>query len=459
MRKLEQIAQSVSDIIPEEDKQKFLDAFEIPSPVSIRIHPKKLQEHPDLPPVPWNDYGYYLPKRPVFTLDPLLHAGAYYVQEAGSMFISYIVKQLPLPDTKNILDLCAAPGGKSSLLSTFVGYHDLLVSNEISRSRLNALKENLVKWGEPNIFISNNDHSAFEKTPAFFDLILVDAPCSGEGMIRKDPDVLDEWSADNVAMCATRQKDILASAWEALKPGGFLIYSTCTFNTEENENNLQWMFDEYGAENFPVMVMPHWNIIHTKTALIDGYRFFPHKISSEGFFVSVMHKPGTADVQTGLKIKYPAKNFAAERIANKMSEWLIAGDYVFIQEKEEIFAIPKQLFERYEYLKERIELQYYGAKVLEIKGEDLIPAPELAMSLLLNKSHFPVVETEKKQALKYLRRDQIKFKAPLGWNLITYKGLGLGWIKQLENRSNNYFPKEWRILMQLPEESDSVLSE
>jgi tRNA and rRNA cytosine-C5-methylases len=260
------------------ETEPFLAALSEDGPVSIRVNPEKAQRHPvsftkPVQPVPWSGWGYYLSERPAFTFDPLFHSGYYYVQEASSMFVEYIVRRL-VTQPVACLDLCAAPGGKSLGLLSALPEGSLPVSNEMVRQRANVLSETLTKFGNPNSIVTNNAPKDFEVFPHFFDLILVDAPCSGEGMFRKDGVALQEWSAQNVQMCAARQKDILRDVWPALKPGGLLIYSTCTYNTEENEENALWTVRELGADFIEVEMNPEWGISPSFDNEAVCYRFF-----------------------------------------------------------------------------------------------------------------------------------------------------------------------------------------
>ena len=268
-----------------EEVQQLCQALESEPVTSIRLNDKLdyLTFDADTEEVPWHEDGYYLSRRPQFTLDPLLHAGCYYVQEASSMFVGEVLQQYLKPDSI-VLDLCAAPGGKSTLISQFLGNEGLLVSNEVVRQRVFILSENIQKWGNGNTVVTHNPAADFgNKLPELFDCILVDAPCSGEGMFRKDEGAVAEWSMRNVQECAERQCDILDDVWEALKPGGILIYSTCTFNREENEKNAQWIADELGAEILPISHDPAWGITEGK----PGYHFYPHKTKGEGFYICV----------------------------------------------------------------------------------------------------------------------------------------------------------------------------
>jgi 16S rRNA C967 or C1407 C5-methylase (RsmB/RsmF family) len=272
------------------EAQPFFQAMENEVPVSIRVNQSKNYHPENLQNVAWCNTGFYLPERPVFTLDPLFHAGAYYVQEASSMFLEQALKQsvdLELP--LKVLDLCAAPGGKSTHLASLLSRDSLLVSNEVIRTRAKILAENITKWGNPNVVATNNDPADFQRLPGFFDVVVVDAPCSGEGLFRKDPNAMYEWSEDNVALCASRQRRIVADVWDALKPGGHLVYSTCTYNRMENEDNLEWMENEMGAIPLSLEITSFPEI--TKDNNLAGYHFYPHKTHGEGFFIAVLKKP------------------------------------------------------------------------------------------------------------------------------------------------------------------------
>ncbi len=220
------------------------------SPTSIRLNPYKIDKPIDESPVGWSKYGFYLPQRPSFTLDSDFHAGAYYVQEASSQFVGHILASRNVEGAR-VLDMCAAPGGKSTLYSTLVGLEGLVVANEINRARASVLADNARKWGLGNIVVCNNRPEHLAQFESWFDVVAVDAPCSGEGMFRKMDGAVEEWSVANVAMCAQRQKEILDNAWLSLKAGGVLLYSTCTFNHDENEGVLESFTAEYGDEIAP----------------------------------------------------------------------------------------------------------------------------------------------------------------------------------------------------------------
>ncbi len=264
---------------------------------SIRINPRKLikPEADNTSGVPWCSNGFYLNERPVFTLDPLFHAGTYYVQEASSMFTWHIVQQLKLDENPiTALDLCAAPGGKSTLLASVLHPDSLLISNEIIKPRASVLVGNLSRWGNANSIVTNNDPKVFGGWQGQVDLLLADAPCSGSGMFRKDPDTIDEWSEQNVELCAQRQQRILADSLPVLKEGGYLIYSTCSYSEKENEEILDWLMDSHALESVRITKDPDWGIIESQSLRHHayGYRFYPHLVKGEGFFVAVLRKTG-----------------------------------------------------------------------------------------------------------------------------------------------------------------------
>ncbi|MBY0432810.1 MAG: RsmB/NOP family class I SAM-dependent RNA methyltransferase, partial [Cyclobacteriaceae bacterium] len=275
----------------------FCVALEAPPPVSIRLHPKKKIAWP-ADPVPWADQGRYLSERPVFTLDPRLHAGAYYVQEASSLLLEQALKQsVDITQPLRVLDLCAAPGGKSTHLLSLLSGDSLLVSNEVIRSRASILAENIQKWGYSNVIVTQQDPRDFQRLTGFFDVIVTDAPCSGEGLFRKDPEAMKEWSPNNVELCSQRQRRIVNDVWPALKPGGVLIYSTCTYEEKENMEAVATLTQDFAAESVSLTLNPAWGIATLEKSGCIGYQCYPHRVKGEGFFISVLHK-GTGDTST-----------------------------------------------------------------------------------------------------------------------------------------------------------------
>lgn len=426
----------------------FQAALSDAPPVSLRANAAKWSgpaQHDGQ--VPWCLSGYYLSERPVFTLDPLLHAGAYYVQEASSMFVAEALRQtLDLSRPLLALDLAAAPGGKSTLIAGMLSADSLLIANEVIRSRYNILRHNLVRWGLPNVAISNHDPGDFAPLAGRFDLVLTDAPCSGEGLFRKDPDAMREWSPQQVSFCAARQRRILTDAVRLLAPGGVLVYSTCTYNFMENEENAEWLQTEAGLEYIPLVAPASWNIAESRF----GCRFYPNRVRGEGFYLVCFRKQGGKETPDKWKrthalrlkhaaaktsdiiaawLKHPAEMRLLEDAAGRLSAIPVAAEEAFFTASAALYRIEPIL------------------ELGEVKQGELIPAPALALNTALSGS-LPSVDLDKTQALRYLRKEDPQLpQVPHGWILARYENLPLGWMKGLANRVNNYFPKEWRILM------------
>ncbi len=448
--------------------QEFAEALNSESPVSIRINPEKADTSllsplggeegiilKDRLNIPWCSTGYYLESRPFFTFDPLFHAGCYYVQEASSMFLEQAVKS-SIHTPVNALDLCAAPGGKSTHLSALLPKGSLLVSNEVIRSRANILAENVMKWGNPSVVVTNNDPSDIGRLTHFFDVILADVPCSGEGMFRKDPVAIEEWSPGNVALCAERQRRIVAAIWPALKPGGLLIYSTCTYNTRENEENIQWISDTMGGEVLPVFTEPLWGVTGSLCDAVPQLpvsRFLPHRTKGEGFFMAVIRKKDESEVTINFSSGRSSRSGESKKknldYPQELRSWLNdPQDFFIVSDKNEYQAIPLLHQEKQETLKKTLRVIHAGVPLGELKGKDLIPAHALSLSSVCRPEAFPALELTLKEAIHYLRKEalfNIPEKSPKGYNLITYKGRPLGFIKNIGSRANNLYPQEWRI--------------
>lgn len=429
--------------------EEFELALRQDSPVSIRINPGKgpLSKQ-SYTPVPWSQYGYYLPQRPSFTFDPLFHAGAYYVQEASSMFIEQVFEQYTAGKDVKVLDLCAAPGGKSTHIASLITTDSLLVSNEVIRSRSKVLSENITKAGYPNVVVTNNDPSDFKRIPAFFDAILVDAPCSGEGMFRKDPQALQEWSPANVQLCAERQRRIIADVWDSLKPGGLLIYSTCTYNRCENEDNIRWIKEELGAKDLLVDVKPEWCISPSYDAGINACHFFPHKLRGEGFFVAVLRKDDDSFRGKGNNIFKNRNKQKANSLPQEFRDYIVSpGDYIFFDKGASWFAFPQKQHEDFLSIQSQLKVVSAGIYIGEAKGKDFVPQHSLAMSGKLNEKAFVCHDVDWGTAIRYLRCESLNFTdLPKGFVLLTYRKQPLGFIKNIGNRANNLYPNEWRIL-------------
>ena len=443
--------------ILDKEFESFEQSFKNEIATTIRINSLKYKCQPALKPVEYCNSGYCLPQRPVFTLDPFIHAGVYYVQEQSSMFLEQAIKQLDLKHDIKVLDVCASPGGKSTHLASLISPGSLLVSNDVIRARSQILSENLKKWGNPNVIVTNNDPRDFERLPGFFDLIVLDAPCSGEGLFRRDPNALLEWSPDNAQLCAQRQQRILADVWPTLKEGGILIYSTCTFNPAENEENIQWLNEFASVEPVKLNTDEHWGISVTDAGGFTCYRFYPHKVSGEGFFMAIVRKTGTEDRLPSRKIR--ENPLLATKTDKEIAKLLLISEGLDILRFEEsLLAFPSGLVCELLQVKNTLRIVHAGVKIGEIKHKDLLPAHELALSTILNRSAFPEIELTIEEMLTYLKRDDISPQsANKGWNLVTYRNMASGWVKNLGNRYNSAFPKEWRIRMSVSEYRDERL--
>jgi 16S rRNA C967 or C1407 C5-methylase (RsmB/RsmF family)/NOL1/NOP2/fmu family ribosome biogenesis protein len=422
-----------------DEYELFEVSMETSSPVSIRINPRKAGKRNE-PPVAWCKTGCYLPERPSFTFDPLFHAGTYYVQEASSMFLEQVILQITDNNKPVVcLDLCAAPGGKSTHLISLLPDDSLLVSNEVIRSRSVILAENMIKWGYPNSIVTSGDPKDFGKAKHFFDIIVADLPCSGEGMFRKDRESRKEWSPANVELCAARQRRIIHDVWDALKPGGYLVYSTCTFNPEENEDNIVRIAQESDAEIIRIPTKPEWNISGALRHDIPVCRFFPHKTAGEGFFIAVLQKKeGDAVRIKSQPVPPPAKSNDQNR------DVLLSPDRFYFSDNN---AILKTILNYYQNIGKYLRIISAGIQLGEWKGKDFIPSVSLALSTELNREKFIHVELSYNEAIKYLQSEAVLLPGgtPKEHVLVTFQDRPLGFVKNLGSRANNLYPKEWRI--------------
>lgn len=428
----------------------FLEAMEQKPPTFIRANPAK---KPDLfkneQIIPWCETGRYLKERPAFVWDPLYHAGAYYAQEASSMFFANAIDfSKPL----KVLDLCAAPGGKSSLILANLHKDSLLVSNELVGKRAAILNENLVKWGAANCVITSSRASEFQAFEGFFDVVLIDAPCSGEGMFRKDKGAIEQWSDALVMQCSAIQKEILDYAVQLIAPGGMLVYSTCTFEPRENEQNIQYLYEKNPGVLEPADWKPDaaWSLtpaeIKTRAGIQYGYYSYPHKVKGEGLFLSAMRIKN----QQQPRIVKGNKNILRRLTQNE--ENILAG-YAEIDKslqavayKDDVWLIPSAYVNEIAFMAEKLNLRKPGIKAGTLIRDQFIPDHALAMSGKASKQ-IPRVALDKTAALDYMQRKNVKAPdgTPNGWILFTYDGIDIGWAKNLGNRVNNHYPAEWRI--------------
>lgn len=416
-------------------------ALEEPPPVSIRLNPAK-PGGPEGEPVPWCATGRYLPERPLFTLDPALHAGAYYVQEASSMLIAAALEASGLLHRPILaLDLCAAPGGKSTLLRSMLHPQALLVANEVEGKRQAALQENLWKWGLPNVAVTGSGPQDLEHLPDSFDLIVVDAPCSGEGLFRKDAFARAQWSERLVDGCATTQRHIVEQAWQALRPGGVLLYSTCTWEVAENEERLAQLA-QWGVSPLPVPAATEWGMVPVERDGLVGLRCYPHRVRGEGFFLAAVRKPGEAPSP------WP-EDAPPQHDRPEVRAWLQQPDRWYLQEHRGVLhAVDARWAPTLDRIRRALRMLAPGRPVAEMRGPAWSPHAALALDTSLNMMAFPTVELDRDTALRYLRGEALRAHDVHGTALARHAGLSLGWLHGAGQRWNNGWPAPWRIRMQ-----------
>lgn len=414
------------------------------APTSIRVNPFKATLPEDADSVPWCQEGLYLTSRPAFTFDPALHAGLYYVQEAASMFVCEVVRQL-IDKPITMLDLCAAPGGKSTALRSVLPKGSLLFTNEPVKNRASILKENIIKFGHPDVIVTNNFPRDYRKAGLMFDAILADVPCSGEGMFRKDPGSIEEWSIQNVEKCRVLQRSIVEDIWPCLQPGGILIYSTCTFNAHEDEENASWIAEQLGAEFITLDIPEEWHITGSLVSGIPACRFIPGKTRGEGLFLTVLRKKGTQE-NNRKAAKYAQKEHCNNNVHDLTTQWL-NGSFSCITEKDFLRAIPTTWTSIYNNVRSKLHILHAGVGLGTIKGRAVVPDASLALSTSLRADAFPTAELSYLDAIRFLRREPVELpqECPRGFVVVTYMGHPLGFEKNLGTRANNLYPQEWKI--------------
>ncbi len=393
--------------------------------------------------VKWCNAGFYLSERPSFTFDPLFHAGCYYVQEAGSMFLEQVFKQcVDFKKDLKVLDLCAAPGGKSTHVNSLINERSILISNEVIKPRAEILSQNISKWGTCNVAITNNDASAFSNLKEMFDVIVADVPCSGSGLFRKQVSAIEQWSLSNVNLCSTRQKRILADVINSLKVNGILIYSTCSYSEEENESIVKWLIKDFDLEFMNIEMDVKWGITNTKL----GYRFYPNLTKSEGFFCVALRKKKSDEFNMGQK----SKKISLEKISSK--EMKVLEDYLMQNKNNSVIKFKNQfklmsnaLLDFWQQYGSSFYFKNCGTTIGEIKHEDFVPDHDFSQSVFLN-NKINKLNLNRNEAISFLKKENLYLKAEKGICLMCYKNFGLGWAKILDNRINNYLPKDYRIL-------------
>ncbi|MCM1291912.1 MAG: rRNA cytosine-C5-methyltransferase [Prevotella sp.] len=428
-----------------EQAHSLVNALQTHPVIGFRVNPLKnfnvADVMPDAEAVAWCQGGYRLKERPKFTFMPELHGGAFYVQDPSSMIHRYIVSLLA-DDAEAVLDLCAAPGGKTTAALSALPEDVVVVANEVVPSRAKILKENITKWGREDVIVTSAKSVRIAQSGAKFDIIIADVPCSGEGMMRKDSEARKQWSEGLVEQCCSLQRKIVDEIIQSLKPGGWLIYSTCTFNTIENEGNVKFFMEKYGLENHAIDIPQDWNIAQLRIEGIEALRFMPHISEGEGLFVALLRKPMDEEIFRTPRVLLPRQEKSVA------SGWVIEGQRIYkngnkLEAMSDSSAAMAALLR-----KSGVSILSAGVEVGELKGMDLIPAQALALNHVLRKDVFPEVELEYERAIKYLRRDTLTLPddTPKGFVIVKYRGVRLGWMKHIGNRSNNLYPKEWRIL-------------
>jgi 16S rRNA C967 or C1407 C5-methylase (RsmB/RsmF family) len=452
----EHFKEKLCTVIPENESDDFLQALSDPPTTSIRRNPHKcipilFQEENA---IPWESEGCYVANDTKFILDPEWHAGAYYVQEPSSMILGEFFRSLPESgDTLMVLDLCAAPGGKSTHLRSLMSKDSFLVSNEIDPQRFSILRENITRWGHNQVLLTRTEPKTLGKISGFFDLILVDAPCSGEGMFRKDPQAIQHWGLNNIQQCHQRQTTILHDILPSLKPGGVLIYSTCTYNQDENERIGDWLCAEYNLESIAPELPSDWGFTKRTGSHTTAWVAYPHKVRGEGIAMQMFRKPGgkTPDTKNGKQALAYQKLSTMPSI---IKEWYPSiSERVYINKEGYLVILPHDM----EICK--ILMQFLGNTTMVwpeagvIKGKDFIPSGSLALNVAIKEKH-PTMELTLQNAWQYFKGstefDLNQSPHEPGWHIVSYRQQSLGWIKIVDQRIKNHYPKNWRIRQALP---------
>ena len=433
-----------------DEAERLFSALDTPAEVSIRVNPAKPAEVFEGEAIGWSPNGRYLAERPQFTLDPLMHGGAYYVQEASSQFVAHILRQDNLEGGR-VLDMCAAPGGKTTVYSSLVGREGLVVANDINRGRTLALSDNVQRWGMGNIVVTCNEPEHIGAFEQWFDVVAVDAPCSGEGMFRKMDEAREEWTPASVEQCVARQRDILAEAWRALRPGGKLIYSTCTFNDREDEGVVRWLVEEYGDEIVAterIETEDKWGIVRSDIGPFQCFHFYPHSARGEGFFAAVACKAEGVAKRRTPKGRRKVFTTLQSKDLSEVSRWVDdAKTMSFRCVGDIVYGYNRAVMEDVIQLSESLSVVYSGVAMGQIFKGTLKPEHSLALFVGRNRNVVTEVELSLEDAQNYLRRQDIDAKQfSEGVNVVTYKGVAIGFIKRIGARCNNMYPKDLRIL-------------
>lgn len=437
------------------DYQKFLECLDEPAVASIRFN--KIIDA-DLTQIeinqfinksiPWCNHGYYLKQKYDYALDPLWHAGVYYVQEASSMFLNYLLEQISMQrQCQDILDLCAAPGGKTQIMATLFPQANI-IANETISNRLGILEENIIKCGKKNILITSNTSLHFKSLHSTFDLVLIDAPCSGSGLFRKLPNYLKTWQKSFVNQCALRQEKLIDDIIPTLKIGGYLIYATCSLSLEENEEIVKKIIKKHELKTCYFDVPPSWNIYESSDdSKFLGYRLYPYNLEGEGFFISIMQKQNVSQINNTINFNKPLFEELNNNERQYISQHKIkdgATNYI-VKYKDEIVDLQSTSFAFFRKYSSFLNIKMAGLNIGRFKGFDFHPHHHWAM-LFPTEINFPKIEISKIEALNYLRKNPLSIdNLDKSWILVKYQQWFLGWIKLAGNRINNYYPSHWRL--------------
>lgn len=453
----ERFVERMRQELGEAEATALCEALATEPSTAIRLNTPKMSCPPfEAEAVPWSADGYTLPERPAFTLDPAFHAGAYYVQEASSQFAGYILSQAvggrAQCEGLRVLDVCAAPGGKSTHYASLVGEHGLVVANEINRSRAAVLADNARKWGLGNMVVTCNNSAHLGDYEEWFDVVAIDAPCSGEGMFRKSEEACEQWSEANVKMCAERQWEIVENVFDTLRPGGVLIYSTCTFNRDEDEALVQRICDEWGEAIEPaqeVDVVDEWGAVVGRVGAFQTFRFFPHRVKGEGMFMAVARKAGEPTSRRRmLKARREVIAAVEKRSEQELSRWVKEPKRMrFFSAGDTIYACWAEHYDEIKALSSRLAVIYSGVALGQIFKGKLKPDGALAFYVGLNRDAVATAELSLDEALQFLRKLDMSAEPFVeGVNMVLYKGLPLGFVKRVGARVNNMYPASLRIL-------------
>ena len=442
-----------------EKTEKILASFMQERPLTVRIRKSEINKEEVLESLksegiqvekaPYLENAYYLSGYDYLPALEAFRAGKIQVQDVSSMLVSEIAN----PQKGDyIIDMCAAPGGKTTLYASLAGPDGLVVANEIDRRRAQVLADNVRKWGTGNVAVTTCEPRQLGDFEAWFDMVAVDAPCSGEGMFRKDAQARAEWSEGNVKLCAARQDGILREAWRALKPGGRLIYSTCTFNRDEDEGALErmlaWAGDEV-AEAEDMAVDGAWGIVCGRVGAFRTYRFYPYRARGEGFFAAVACKAYDA----GGRCRTPkARRTVFAQVdkasAAELRRWVRTPERMcFAAVGDTCYGYYVAQAEAVKALGEALPVIYAGVAMGQFFKGSLRPDPALAFFCGLNREAVSAAELDEAQALCYLRRQEVAAGAfAEGVNLVCARGRALGFAKRIGNRVNNMYPNTLRII-------------